>query len=186
MENATKALFIAAGVLIGMMILSLGVALYYSLQGYISDTQDTMEQNAISQFNTQFLKYINMQPDSSGTVIFDGQRYRIDFKLRVQDIITAANIAYQNNIEHHLDLSTIPDEDYNENNLYVTVNATLYYRDEATGQEKSDVITHLERNVDEKASEWLSKYTLEYQYKCYSADIKVSEVTGRVYEITFR
>lgn len=182
MENATKALFIVAGVLVGMMILSLGVALYYSLQGYISDTQNTMEQNANTQFNTQFLKYINMQPDNSGTITYGGQRYIIDFKLRVQDIITAANIAYQNNIELTPDLSQInPDTDYNENNLYVTVNATLY--DESGNP---DELFHLERSVDEMADEWLSKYTAEYQYKCYSVDVKLSEITGRVYEITFK
>lgn len=185
MENATKALFIVAGVLIGMMILSLGVALYYSLQGYISDTQDTMEQNANNQFNTQFLNYINMQPDNAGTVTVSGQRYRIDFRLRVQDIITAANIAYQNNIEHNADISTMTIPEYealiNENNLYVTVNATLY--DESGA---SITKTHLEKNIDEEASELLSTYTSNYQYKCYSADVLISQVTGRVYQITFR
>lgn len=185
MENATKALFIAVGVLVGIMILSLGVALYYSLQGYITDTQDNMEQNADNQFNAQFLKYINMQPDSSGTVNYAGQMYRIDFKLRIQDIITAANIAYQNNIEHNRDMATMSDADYgaliNENNLYVTVNATLY---DETGA--SITKTHLEKNIDEEASELLSTYTLNYQYKCYSADVLISQVTGRVYQITFR
>lgn len=182
MENATKALFIVAGVLVGIMIISLGVALYFSLQGYISDTQHTMEQNANAKFNTQFLKYINMQPDDSGNITYAGQKYKIDFKLRVQDIITAANIAYQNNIELSPDLSLIdPDTDYNENNLFVTVNATLY---DESGD--ADELFHLERNVDELADEWLSKYTSEYQYKCYSVDVKLSEVTGRVYEITFK
>ena len=181
MENATKALFIATGVLISMMIVSLGVVLYYSLQGYISDTQDTMEQNANNQFNAQFLKYINMQPDSSGTITYNGQKYIIDFRLRVQDIITVANIAYQNNIEHNLDLLSIPEEDYNENNLYVKVNATLY--DEAGN---SVELSHLERTVNKDADEWLSKYTANYQYKCYSVNVKTSEVTGRVYEITFK
>ena len=182
MENATKALFIVAGVLVGMMMLSLGVALYYSLQGYISDTQDTMEQNANNKFNTQFLKYINMQPDDSGTITYGGQKYKIDFKLRVQDIITAANTAYQNNIELTPDFSLIdPETDYNENNLYVTVNATLY--DESGN---ADRLFHLERNVNELADEWLSKYTSEYQYKCYGVDVKMSEITGRVYEISFK
>lgn len=185
MENATKALFIATGVLIGLMILSLGIALYYSLQGYISDTQDTMELNANSQFNTQFLNYINMQPDTSGTVTYNEEKYRIDFKLRIQDIITAANIAYQNNIEHNPDILTMTDTEYsdliNENNLYVTVNATLY---SASGT--SETITHLEKIVNERATELLSIYDDDYQYKCYSADVKISQVTGRVYEITFR
>ena len=186
MENATKALFIVTGVLIGMMILSLGVALYLSLQGYISDTQDTMNQNATSAFNTQFLKYINMQLDNSGDIIGPGgKKYKEDFKLRIQDIITAANIAYQNNIEHNANLSSLSDTDYNENNLYVTINATFYFKDEY-GNDDSVTIKHIETQVNEKASEWLSKYTLDYQYKCFNTDVKISEATGRVYEITFK
>ena len=185
MENATKALFIAIGVLMGIMILSLGVALYYSLQGYISDTQDTMEQNANNQFNTQFIKYINMQLDSSGTFSYNGQNYRSDFKLRIQDIITVANIAYQNNIEHNPNIVTMSDSDYeallNENSLYITVNATLYDESGASTTKK-----HLEKNIDKEASNLLSQYTSNYLYKCYSEDVKFSKVTGRVYEITFR
>ena len=38
MENAVKALYMAAGVLIGIMILSLAVVLFSSLQGYMEET----------------------------------------------------------------------------------------------------------------------------------------------------
>ena len=184
MENATKALFIAIGVLIGLMILSLGVALYYSLQGYISDTQDTMQQNADSQFNAQYLKYINMQLDSMGAFTGpDGKKYSPDFKLRIQDVITAANNAYQNNRELRQDITTInPDTDYNENSLYVTVNAILYNETGTPNMKKN-----LELTVNEEASKWLSNtYNAQYRYQCYSAEVLISPVTGRVYEITFR
>ena len=39
MENAVKALYIAAGVLITVMVLSLAAVLYASLQGYVDNTK---------------------------------------------------------------------------------------------------------------------------------------------------
>ena len=43
MENAVKALLIAAGVLIGVMVLSLGVALFSSLSEFSVNTQKQIE-----------------------------------------------------------------------------------------------------------------------------------------------
>ena len=45
MENATKALLIAAGVLIGIMVISLGVSLYVSLGSYVDSTKEQLELN---------------------------------------------------------------------------------------------------------------------------------------------
>lgn len=173
MENATKALLIAAGVLMGMMILSLGVALFYSLNGYIEDTQQTMEENSLSRFNTQFFKYVNMQPDEHGVL-------QETFKLTIQDIITVANLAYENNKQ--LGIPDAVDESiYNENNDYVTVNATLHAEDGST-----QTIKHLEQKVDTDVAEWLSTYISDIGYECATSDIKISETTGRVYEINFK
>ena len=40
MENATKALLMATGVLIGIVILALGVYLYLSIGGYVKTSQE--------------------------------------------------------------------------------------------------------------------------------------------------
>ena len=154
MENAAKALMIAAGVLIGIMILSLGVYLFYALSQYTTGAQEQMEMNAVSKFNTQFTKYLDNP------------------SLTIQDVITAANLAYQNNTDNGLDISDAGGATY-----YVTVNAYL----EAEGR----TIQHLEKDIMEKRSEWLSGDE-GYQYNCTSTDIKTSSETGRVYEINFR
>lgn len=57
MENATRALLMAAGVLVGMLIISLAVYLYYSLGGYVADRQEVIDANATAKFNEKFLKY---------------------------------------------------------------------------------------------------------------------------------
>jgi len=81
MENATQALLIAAGVLIGILILSLGVYLFHTFGGFAADTQSKVDANQIAQFNAKFLQYVG----------------RTD--LTIQDIITVKNYALENNKE---------------------------------------------------------------------------------------
>ena len=86
MENAVKALIMAAGVLIGIMIISIGTSLYSSLSEFVEESQESRNSLKIQQFNEQFTKYINC--DKHGN---------IEFTLTIQDVITAANAAYDNN-----------------------------------------------------------------------------------------
>lgn len=101
MENATNALMIAAGVLIGILIISLGVSLYMSLGGFAATTQKEIDQKAIRQFNEEFLKYDR----------------RTD--LTIQDVITARNRALEINqsYENYNVSTTIADE----NSYYIDI-----------------------------------------------------------------
>lgn len=79
MENASKALIMAAGVLIGVLIISLAVYLFVSF-GKTSEgihTQNAKKQ--IDQFNAKFTSYENNN------------------KLTVHDLITITNFAIENN-----------------------------------------------------------------------------------------
>lgn len=57
MENATKAILMAAGVLIGVMILSLAAYLFVSFGGTAQTIQDRIDMGYMSQFNNKFLAY---------------------------------------------------------------------------------------------------------------------------------
>lgn len=154
MENATRALLIAAGTLMGVMILSLGVYMYYNLGEYIATTQEEMESNARNKFNAQFYKYVN-----------EGDENNI---LTIQDVVTVANLAYQNNKQHGVD------EANGGKNFYVEVN--IYNGNvKQEGIEKctnNEIIELLEGNNGS-------------EYSCKNSDIKISQYTGRVYEIKF-
>ena len=78
MENATKALLIAAGVLIAVMIMSAGIYLFinYSSVAYQYE-KDKYAQNQI-QYNNKFEKFV-------------------DKKLTPQDVITIVNLAKEYN-----------------------------------------------------------------------------------------
>lgn len=145
MENAVKALLIAASVLIGIMIISLGVSLYASLSKYVESTQDEIVIKEIQRFNEQFIRYIN----------YDDYTKTTQFTLTIQDIVTAANTAYENNLE----------TDY-----YVKINMPG--------------IINLENKINSKSAEILST-ELGKQYRCSSSDVKINTTTGRVYEINF-
>lgn len=100
MENASQALIIAAGVLLGILILSLGSYLYYIFGDYVSNTQAEIIENTLAQFNDEFLKYDKLND------------------LTMQDIVTIKNNALENNYKH---------SEYNtsiraaENNNYIDV-----------------------------------------------------------------
>lgn len=169
MENATKALLIAAGVLIGIMVISLGVSLYLSLGGYVDSTKEQIEANEIAKFNAQFFKYNN-------TILNDSGNEVVSFRIGIQDVVTAANIAYENN----KNLGDIYGE-ANENNLYVAVNVKY------NGTQQ---LNNIQANINSQdPNVWSSSKLLSedngYQYICYTANIKISNITGRVYEINF-
>ena len=158
MENATKALLITAGVLIGVMILSLGSYLYYSLSTYLDENQSQIERNELNKFNAKFLKYVNYENDKK---LFD---------LTIHDIITAANIAYENNRYYNLDSSNAN----NPNTLYVEIKAKI----------DSNKYTNLEEKVKGSIEDFINGNVNE-KFKCTNENIKYSTVTGRIYSITF-
>ncbi|MCI8273228.1 MAG: hypothetical protein HFJ55_03995 [Clostridia bacterium] len=183
MENATKALLIAAGVLMGILILSLGVFLYRSLSGYVETVQEDMEENALIKFNNQFLKYVNVPLDSNGNPLKDTNgNIKTDFDITIQDVVTVANIAYENNKDDILSGSINANTDYTERNSYVTVNIKY------NGNIKID---HIENNINstdisnpnKPSASYLLTNDKGYKYKCYK--IKISPETGRIYEINF-
>ena len=57
MENASKALLMAASVLVGILILSLIAYLYTVFGDYSSLIQARLEEKNITEFNTKFTQY---------------------------------------------------------------------------------------------------------------------------------
>lgn len=157
MEDAVKALLIAAGVLIGLMILTLGVTLFSSLSEYADSSQKQIEENALQKFNEQFTKYINCG-DSSGATP--------EFNVTIQDVVTVANIAYENNKNYGLDNA-------DAYNYYVTINI-------------AGVANNIEKNITEEAANLLKEKSVGKLYKCTYSNVKTNSNTGRVYEVTFQ
>ena len=75
MENASKALMMAAGILIGVAILSLAVYLFVSFGSASAEIHEQNDANRINEFNTQFTSYVGKED------------------ITIYDVITVANLA---------------------------------------------------------------------------------------------
>lgn len=155
MENAARALTMAAGVLIGIMIISIAVYLFTSLGNTSSEIYSKVEQTKIDKFNSQFLKY-----------------YRLD-TCTAHDIVSIANLAKNSNEYYEL-------EEGSGYNYYV--NVSVY--------NVSEKIEHFEKLDDAKYTEFIQnnstneeKSEIKY-FTC--TKISQSNITGRVYQITFK
>lgn len=129
MENATKALIMAAGVLMGIVILSLAVYEFKSFGISSKEIHKANEETRLNEFNSQFTKYEGKDD------------------VTIYDVITVANLAKENNSYYEfsprrLDQNTGKD-------LYISVildNNSIENQDQSTYKLKID-------------SEYNSKYT---------------------------
>lgn len=168
MENAVKAMYIAAGVLIGILILTLGVTLFASLQSYVEFSQDQIRFNDINSFNAKFTGYINSDDGHSTT-----------FDLVIQDVISAANLAYENNVQLNYDAYSDENDKAQPKpeNLYVAV----YLDGTRVDGEDNKVIQQLLINNTGK-----SKYICSSKCENRDGDIVYNENSGRVCKVNFR
>lgn len=92
MENASKALIMAAEILVGVLIISIGVYLFGTLGQYSAETTAEMEDAQIAQYNQQFLQYY-------GTSSIDGSAPQ-PIKCTIHEIVGLANLAKKLNTEN--------------------------------------------------------------------------------------
>ena len=83
MENASNALIMAAGVLIGILILSLAVYLFADFGRTAADINSQNEQQELIKFNTRFSAYEGREG------------------LTIYDVITVASYANENNLYYN-------------------------------------------------------------------------------------
>ena len=93
MENASKALLMAAGVLIGMLVISLAVYLFISFGSTSAEIHKQNEEQQIAQFNSQFVSYEEK-------------------RCTIYDVVTVANLATENNIYYELNKPTEGKDNY--------------------------------------------------------------------------
>ena len=85
MENASKALLIAGGFLITILLLTLFSYLYTRMAENTAHIQESLEKHEISEFNQQFLNYEGRGERTGST------------PLTSQDVATLINLAKDNN-----------------------------------------------------------------------------------------
>ena len=156
MENAVKALYIAAGVLMGVMILSLAVVLHSGLQGYVETSNKETRFNELTRFNAKYTKYINIESGDPNP----------KFDLTIQDIVTVASEAYENNSSYNPDPSEWA---AGPNSLYIEIWLDGNRIDTAIS---GSMVQLLEQNVGKT-------------YQCSNNNVEYSDITGRIFRMSF-
>lgn len=115
MENASKALIMATSILLGIMIISIGVALFTTFSDFGKSTLQKVEDARLAELNNNYLKYQNGYATA-------------------HDIVSVANLARQNNVKYELQ----DQAKYNENTYYVQVKVDKTYNFEKLEEEEKN------------------------------------------------
>lgn len=157
MENASKALLMAASVLIGVVILSLAVYLFTSFSGSVNEMEGQIEEGQLEQFNNKFTSYAGKD------------------NLTIYDVITVANLAIENNKNYDLTSTS-------NSNFYITVKLENTELTNSTPEELAtkylkspEMLEQTDSITGEK-----SKKLKNYNCKTY-----LNSQTGRVYRVEF-
>lgn len=130
MENASKALIMAAEVLIGILVISLMVYLFATFGSNSAKINKQLEDNKLAEFNSQYDKYVNKDD------------------VTIYDIITVTNLAKENNEYYELEAAPYSDGNYY---IYVKING-------AQIQEKTQ--TELTQMIEDEGSKVVEDLTL--------------------------
>lgn len=163
MENATKALLMSAGVLIGMIILALGVYLYSTIGNYVRTSQEEMNNQSIIKFNTQFYNYTSTE-----------EKKEFSF----QDIITIANLAYENNVTKELtkELGASAGTDYVEVLVYDVLDPSTNSSANVKLEKK---VGDAKQLADLLAKNYYSKYTSQFSEITLNSANRVNKIVFR-------
>ena len=151
MENASKALIMAAEILIGIMIISIGVYLFNVIGKYSADTTAKMEEAQIDQFNQQFLKFYG----TSSTL----EKNPEPIKCTIHDIVGLANLAKKTNEYNGFYNKQVPSD-----NLYYIQIALGTKNQNLESLEQSELIELIKMN--DITEETKTKY-----FKCVEMNI---------------
>ena len=156
MENASNALLMAAGILISVMLISLGTYLFMTFGNYSKSINDNLGQKEKQEFNSQFTKY---------------ETSEIGEKCTAYDIVTIINLAKDSNEKYEEYRNGRPENWEKDNNAYIYVIGLDNINETSTND---DLNKFIQQNV--KSNGELTKY------KC---SVQISEKTGLVKSITF-
>lgn len=161
MENASKALLMAAGVLLGIMILTLAVYLFTNFGGTSAQIGQIAEENQIAQFNSQFLTYVGNE------------------KVTIYDVISMANLATQNNKRYEFyKTDHIPHTD--KNDYYISVELQGKGQIEY-GIETSD--NTIKEKYDQYILEQVNSINASTALTYYKVQVEINDLTQRVYRV---
>ena len=161
MENASKALLMAAGVLIGLLTLSLAVYLFVSFGSTSAEIYKKNEENQLNQFNTQFTSYVGRND------------------ITIHDVISIANLATENNIFYELPKTTANGKD-NYISVYLKGKGNIEF-----GYIESANSARINKQYNAYIKEDIEKMN-NGKLPTYECTVEISPTTQRVFLVNFK
>ena len=159
MENASKALLMAAGVLIGVLILSLAAYLFVYFGSTSQQIHEQNEENQINEFNSKFTSYVGKD------------------NITIYDVITVANLATENNKKYEFSTRRHAEPIIASSDYYIHV--------EFGNEVKSKTInTDYTKKIQEEVSKIKSGSSNELN--TYNCSVEINSKTGRVWKVMFK
>ena len=161
MENASRALLMAATVLISVMVISLGTYLFATFGNYSKQINSNLSSKQKQEFNAQFTKYEGGDPCT------------------VYDIVTVINLARNSNNQYEEYQNIDKRPQYSDSNTYIYVNIN---KDTTINELSSE--QDLNNFISSNNTTMSNGNKIEYQ-NLYTCTINISNQTGLVKSITF-
>lgn len=156
MDNAAKALLMAAEILIAILILTLAVYAFVYYSDVAVTYEKSRQEQEIQKFNSQFTKYLGTED------------------VTVQDIVTLVHIAQDYNKEVDNDIEKANGKTYK---VEIMVGASI----KLTEKNDSELIEYVKDNTSKTDPSDPSKFIVK-KYKC--TDAKYND-ENRVYKVIF-
>lgn len=175
MENASKALLIAGGVLIAILVASMGIYFARSMADQEAKIYARMEDTERTKFNQQFTQFSNQLRYDK-----DSDTYKSD-NINIQDIITLIHLAKNSNKKNEFTNAMAPDNSQNDTSLYVTVNIENSSLCDSINDllESPYACNNAEQFTDKILTKILNKEVKDNN-KLYSCKIEINKNTGYV------
>jgi|GEM_PF-1656228 len=182
MENASKALLMAAGILMGILVLSLIVYIYATFSDNTQKNIKQMELNYLTAFNSKYLSYDGREDLTYYDIANVATMARNDNKNNEEQI-------YVQLMRNRMSPGVTPPDSlplYNLSNITNARSTSQYneFINRINNVEDFDDSSQIMENVSttDLATGETKPARVLVKYKCV---VKISEETGRVYEVNF-
>ena len=190
MENATKALLMAAGILIAIIVLTLGIAVYGRISRFYQTKQSNLSQEQLAAFNSEYTAYD--RDDVSGFELVSLINKCIDFN---QNKVYGANNTSESDLtekgEGYQAITVSVEMNNNDYTGLLFSKAIYTYDGKNSGNRKKlaesiSEMQNLERRVSPSDLTNLTSYATEIAEISNPTEVKkkVKEITGKDYNIT--
>lgn len=156
MENASKALLMAAGVLIGLLILSLAVYLFVTFGATSAEIHKEIETNRLAEFNNQFTRYMEKED------------------ITIYDVITIANLATDNNKYYQL-----------SKRVNSSLRSDNYIKVIYDGRSIEFGIDNDNEEIINYYNEIIKNNLNNQNANRYNCEIEINKYTGKVWKVVF-